>query len=66
MALRLLSADRWMLQFGYYDEGDEFIELLQPLTRLEKDLIPKGLSKGHAQIPLLFQIIHPDRIRRLS
>jgi hypothetical protein len=66
MALRLLSADRWMLQFGYYDEGDEFIELLQPLTRLEKDLIPKGLSKGHAQIPLLFQIIHPDRICSLS
>jgi len=45
MALRLLSDDRWVLQFGYYDEGDEFIELLQPLTRLEKDLIPKGLQR---------------------
>jgi hypothetical protein len=45
MALRLLSADRWMLQFGYYDDDDEFIELLQPLTRLEKDLIPKGLQR---------------------
>jgi hypothetical protein len=45
MALRLLSADRWMLQFGYYDESDEFIELLQPLTRLEQDLIPKGLQR---------------------
>jgi hypothetical protein len=45
MALRLLSEDRWVLQFGYYDEGDEFIELLQLLTRPEKDLIPKGLQR---------------------
>jgi len=45
MALRLLSEDRWVLQFGYYDEDDEFIELLQPLTRPEKDLIPKGLQR---------------------
>ena len=45
MALRLLSDDRWVLQFGYYDDDDEFIELLQPLTQLEIDLIPKGLQK---------------------
>ena len=45
MALRLLSADRWVLQFGYYDDDDEFIELLQPLTQPEIDLIPKGLQK---------------------
>jgi Ribonuclease G/E len=45
MALRLLSDNRWVLQFGYYDDEDEFIELLQPLTQLEIDLIPKGLQK---------------------
>ena len=45
MALRLLSDDRWVLQFGYYDDQDEFIELLQPLTQLEIDLIPRGLQK---------------------
>ena len=45
MALRLLSEDRWVLQFGYYDDDDEFIELLQPLTRPEMDLIPKGLQR---------------------
>jgi translation initiation factor IF-1 len=45
MAIRLLSGDRWVLQFGYYDDEDEFIELLQPLTQLEIDLIPKGLQK---------------------
>jgi hypothetical protein len=45
MALRLLSDKRWVLQFGYYDDEDEFIELLQPLTQPEIDLIPKGLQK---------------------
>ena len=45
MALRLLSDDRWVLQFGYYDDEDEFIELIQPLTQPEIDLIPKGLQK---------------------
>ena len=45
MALRLLSDNRWILQFGYYDDEDEFIELLQPLTQPEIDLIPKGLQK---------------------
>ena len=45
MAVRLLSDNRWVLQFGYYDDEDEFIELLQPLTQPEIDLIPKGLQK---------------------
>jgi len=45
MALRLLSDSRWILQFGYYDDEDEFIELRQPLTQLEIDLIPRGLQK---------------------
>jgi hypothetical protein len=45
MALRLLSEGKWVLQFGYYDDDDEFIELLQPLTQTEIDLIPKGLQK---------------------
>jgi hypothetical protein len=45
MALRLLLDNKWILQFGYYDDDDEFIELLQPLTQLEIDLIPKGLQK---------------------
>jgi hypothetical protein len=44
MAIRLLSGDRWVLQFGYYDDADEFTELLQPLTQTEIDLIPKRLQ----------------------
>ena len=44
MALRCLAPDRWVLQFGYYDDDDEFIELLQPLTETEIQLIPKRLQ----------------------
>jgi hypothetical protein len=52
MALRLLSDSRWILQFGYYDDEDEFIELLQPLTQLEIDLIPRGLQKVMRKVVL--------------
>ena len=45
MSVRLLSDNKWILQFGYYDEEDEFIELLQPLTQAEIDLIPERLQK---------------------
>lgn len=45
MSLRLLPESRWVLHFGYYDDEDEFIELLQPLTQAEIDVIPKGLQK---------------------
>ena len=45
IAVCLLSNDRWFLHFGYYDDDDEFFELIQPLTQAEKDLIPKGLQK---------------------
>jgi hypothetical protein len=45
MAIRLLPDNKWVLQFGYYDDEDEFIELLQPLTQPEIDLIPARLQK---------------------
>jgi hypothetical protein len=45
MAIRLRSGDQWVLQFGYYDQDDEFIELLQPLGEKEVGLIPAGLQK---------------------
>jgi len=45
MALRLISQGSWVLQFGYYDDEDDFIEVLQPLAQPEIDLIPKGLQK---------------------
>lgn len=45
MGIRLLSEGRWLLQFGYYDDDDDFIELIQPLTQTEIDMIPLGLQK---------------------
>ena len=60
MALRLLSDNRWVLQFGYYDDEDEFIELLQPLTQLEIDLIPKRLQK------VMHKVVSSEEGLRLS
>ena len=45
MGIRLLADDKWVLQFGFYDDEDEFIELLQPLTLVEIALIPQALQK---------------------
>jgi hypothetical protein len=45
MAIRLLSGDKWVLQFGYYDDDDEFIELLRELAPPDIALIPAALQK---------------------
>jgi hypothetical protein len=45
MALRLQKGDKWVLQFGYYDDEDEFIELFQPLASADIEAIPPGLQK---------------------
>jgi len=45
LAIRLHPEDKWVLQFGFYDEKDEFIELLQPLAQPEITGIPQGLQK---------------------
>ena len=50
MGVRLLPDSKWVLQFGYYDDEDEFIELLQPLTQSEIDLIPTRLQKVMSKV----------------
>ena len=50
MGVRLLPDSKWVLQFGYYDDEDEFIELLQPLTQAEIDLIPTRLQKVMSKV----------------
>lgn len=45
LAIRLQTGDKWLLQFGYYDDEDEFIELLQPLSPADVETIPPGLRK---------------------
>ena len=45
ISLRLHANDRYDLYFGYYDDEDEFFEIIQPLTEEEKKIVPKGLRK---------------------
>ena len=45
MAIRFQTGEKWILQFGYYDDRDEFIELLQPLTPPDIERIPQALQK---------------------
>ena len=50
ISLRVHSNDRYELFFGYYDEDDEFFEIVQPLTDEEKKVIPNGLRKVMAKV----------------
>jgi hypothetical protein len=45
ISLRLHANDLYELYFGYYDDEDEFFEIIQPLSTEEKKIIPKGLKK---------------------
>ena len=50
ISLRLHSGERYELYLGYYNEDDEFLEIIQPLTEEEKQMIPKGLNKVMAKV----------------
>lgn len=45
ISLRLHSNELFQLYVGYYDDQDEFLEILQSLTEKEKKIIPKGLKR---------------------
>ena len=45
ISLRVHANDLYELCFGYYDEDDEFFEIIKPLTTEEKKVIPNGLRK---------------------
>lgn len=50
IALRLHANDRYDLYFGYYDDEDEFHELIQTLSDEQIKIIPKGLQKVMAKV----------------
>ncbi|HTF27591.1 MAG TPA: hypothetical protein VK625_02035 [Flavitalea sp.] len=50
IALRVLADNRYLLYFGYYDDEDEFHEIIQPLSDEEKLVIPKGLQKAMEKV----------------
>ena len=45
ISIRLHSGDKYDLYFGYYDDEDEFFEIVQLLTEEEKKILPEGLQK---------------------
>jgi len=45
ISLRLHLNDFYDLYFGYYDDEDEFIEIVHPLTEEEKKILPVRLKK---------------------
>lgn len=59
ISLRLHPADRYELYFGYYDDEDEFFEIMKDLTDEEKKIIPKGLRK------VMMKVLADERGMRL-
>ncbi|MEJ0080299.1 MAG: hypothetical protein WDM78_04915 [Puia sp.] len=47
ISLRLFNNNRFELYFGYYDDDDEFFEILKTLTPEEKNIIPKKSAKSN-------------------
>ncbi len=45
ISIRLHLNDVYDLHFGYYDDEDEFHEIIHPLTEDEKKILPDGLKK---------------------
>ena len=45
MSLRLHLNDLYDLYFGYYNDEDEFIEIVHVLTEAEKEILPVRLKK---------------------
>ena len=46
ISLRLHLNDYYDLYFGYYNDEDEFFEIVHPLTEEEKKILPVRLKKG--------------------
>lgn len=60
MSIRLHPADYFDLYCGYYDDDDEFIEIVQPLTEDEKKILPVRLVK------LMKKVLDDEQGMRIS
>jgi hypothetical protein len=45
ISIRLHLNDFYDLYFGYYDDNDEFFDIIHPLTEEEKLILPEALRK---------------------
>lgn len=50
LSIRLHLNDVYDLYVGYYDEDDEFLEIIKPLNTDEKDLLPPSLKRGMKKV----------------
>ncbi len=60
VSLRLHFDNFYDLYVGYYDDEDEFFEILHPLTAEEKNILPEGLKK------IMGKVLTDERGMRLS
>jgi hypothetical protein len=49
-SLRLLKDNCYELHYGYYNDDDEFFEIVKTLSPEEKNIIPKGIHKVMAKV----------------
>ncbi len=45
LSIRLHPDDHYDLYVGYYDDDDEFLEIVHPFTEEEKKILPEKLKK---------------------
>lgn len=50
IAIRAHADEFYDLYFGYYDDDDEFHEIIQPLSEDEKNSLPKALRKAMTKV----------------
>ncbi len=50
ISLRMHSGARYFLYLGYYDDKDEFLELVKPLTEEQVTRLPASLHKLLAKV----------------
>ena len=50
ISIRLHPENNYDLYFGYYDDDDEFFEIIKPLSEEEKDMLPVKLKKLMAKV----------------
>ena len=60
LSLRLHLKDFYDLYFGYYDDEDEFFEIIHTLTEEEKKIIPDMLKK------LMKRVLDDEKDIRIS
>ena len=60
LSLRLYANKEYKLILGYYDEEDEFFEIVHTLSVTEQEVIPNGLNL------LMKKVVHDEKSIRVA